>query len=187
MRVWGNFIGYQLVWFCTVITAAHGRVWPGALAFALFAAWQLVISRHCAADLKLIAMGVLLGALIDGTLALTGWSVYAASAPALPPGGAPIWILTLWASFALTLNETFSYLQKRLWLAAIFGAAGGPVAYLGAWRGWHAVTFIAPTWRGLAALAVGWGLAMPLLAGLARHWSRSLNDVSLNNRQERVS
>ena len=180
MRFWGNLVGYQLVWLCTVMSAGRGSEWLGPLAFVLFATWQLAISRHVAADLKLIATGVLLGAVIDGTMALTGWSVYAASAAALPGGGAPIWILTLWASFALTLNETFSYLQKRLWLAAILGAVGGPAAYLGAWRGWHAVTLSEPTWRGLTALAVGWGVALPLLAGMARRWSRPTNEGSLN-------
>ena len=186
MRFWANLIGYQLVWFCAVIAASHGWAWSGPLAFALFAGWQLAISRHCAADLKLIATSVLLGALVDGTMALTGWCVYAASAPALPRGGAPIWILSLWGSFALTLNETFSYLQKRLWLAAVFGAAGGPASYVAASRGWHAVTLTAPAWRGLAALAVGWGVAMPLLAGLARQWSRPLNEMRLNP-QEKLS
>ena len=175
-----NLVGYQLVWFCTVMSAGRGWVWLGPLAFAVFATWQLAISRHGVADLKLIALGVLLGALIDGTMALTGWSVYSAPAPALPGGGAPIWILTLWASFALTLNESFSYLQKRLWLAAMLGAVGGPAAYLGAWRGWHAVTLIEPTWRGLTALAVGWSVALPLMAGLARRWSRPMNEASLN-------
>ncbi len=180
MRFWANLIGYQLVWFCAVIAAGHGWAWPGPLAFALFAGWQLANSRHRAADLQLIATAVLLGVLLDGTLALKGWCVYATSAPALPGGGAPIWILTLWGSFALTLNESFRYLQNRPWLAAALGAVGGPAAYFGASRGWHAVTLTAPAWHGVAALAVGWGVAMPLLAGLARKWSRPMDDVNLN-------
>lgn len=167
MRFWANLIGYQLVWFCTVTAAARGLAWPGPLAFALFAAWQLSISRHWAADVKLIAMGWVLGMVVDGSLSLAGWISYAAPLPALPRGGAPVWIVTLWASFALTINETFAYLKNRLWLAALVGSLGGPAAYAGAWHGWHAVILILPSWRALAALAVGWGAAMPLLVGLA--------------------
>jgi hypothetical protein len=172
MRFWSNCIGYQLVWFCTVIAAAHGSLLPGILAFAAFCGWQLAISRDRGADLKLLGSSILLGVLIDGSLALAGWTAYATPAPSLPPGGAPVWILCLWASFAMTLNETLIYLQRHLWVAAIFGAVGGPLAYLGAARAWHAVAFAAPASRGIAALSFAWGIALPALAALARHWSQ---------------
>ena len=42
------------------------------------------------------------GALMDGGLAASGWLVYAASAPSWPP----LWILAIWAAFALTLNHS---------------------------------------------------------------------------------
>jgi hypothetical protein len=170
MSVWLNLAGYQLVWFAAVIGAGNGMAWPGVIAMLVFAAWQLARSQQRRIDLQLVAVALLLGATIDGSLALSGWAIYAAPAPALPSGGAPIWILALWIAFALTLDQTLLFLQTRIGLAVLFGAIGAPLAYAGAARGWNAVTFAAPAWHALAAIALGWAVAMPLLAALARHW-----------------
>lgn len=180
MRFWGNLLGYQAVWFCAVIAAAHGLLWPGLLSMALFAFWQLYLSHHPGIELRLMAVALVCGLLIDGGLAWFGLANYALPELAAPPGGAPLWILALWLSFALTLTQSLRYLQKYLWLAALFGAIGGPLAYLGAARVWAVVQFPVPQWHALLGLALGWGLAMPLLAGLARRWSapRPVNSVS---------
>lgn len=168
VRLWGNFIGYEAVWFCAVIAAAHGLSWPGVLAFAGFAAWQLGPSPRRLVEGKLVMLALCCGLVLDGLLGASGLIRYDAASPALPPGGAPLWILALWGSFALTLTQSLSYLQKRLWVAGLFGAIGGPFAFWCASRGWGVVRFDAPAWHGLLALAAGWGLAMPLLAGFAR-------------------
>jgi hypothetical protein len=55
----------------------------------------------------------------------------------------------------------------------LLGAIGGPLAYLGASRGWHVTAFVEPLWPALLWLAAGWGLATPLLARLAQRWSHA--------------
>ncbi len=177
MNFWISLIGYQVVWFASVIGAGHGMAWPGVLGLALYAGWQLSCSLSRATDLKMMASAVLLGCLLDGGLIHFGLASYAAAAPlhAL----APLWILALWATFALTFTQSLKYLQTRLWIALVLGAVGGPLAYLGASRGWQVVTFAAPAWHGLLWLAIGWGLATPLLAWLARHWSQAATENRL--------
>jgi hypothetical protein len=71
----------------------------------------------------------------------------------------------------MTLNRSLAYLRDRWWLALVLGAIGAPLAYLGAQRGWQAVVFQTPSWRGIAWIACSWAIAMPLLALLARHWT----------------
>lgn len=171
MKLWLNFVGYEAVWFCAVIAAAYGLVWPGPLAFVLFAACQVGLATQRRVQLQLMVVAITCGMVIDGLLAASGWIDYAARGPALPPGGAPLWILALWGAFALTLTESLRYLQKNLWIACLFGAIGGPLAYWFAARAWGVVRFAEPSWHAWLALAVGWGLAMPLLAGMARHGS----------------
>lgn len=168
MQVWGNAIGYQLVWFCAVIGAGRGLWWPGVLAATVFVSLEVGTSRQRGVDLRLIGVALLLGATIDGVLAASGWLGYAAAWPS--PHFAPVWILAVWASFATTVTRSLAFLQSRPRWALLLGAIGGPLAYLGAARGWGAVVFV--EWLpGVIALVCVWALAMLLLAGLARRWS----------------
>lgn len=169
MALWLNAIGYQIVWFCAVIGAGSGRWWPALAASMVFVAWQWAVSRQRMVDLRLLAAALGCGLLIDGGMAASGLAGYAAAWPV--DGFAPAWILAVWAAFAMTLNQSMRWMQPRLWIAGLLGAVGGPLAYLGAARGWGAVEFAAPHWQALLGLAVAWALAMPLLAGLGRRWS----------------
>lgn len=170
MKALANFAGYQLVWFCAVIAAGRGLAWPGVVAAAAFVLLQLALSEQRGADLRLLAVALPTGALIDGALAASGAAAYAAPWPST--AFAPVWILGLWCAFAMTLTHTLRFLHGRIALAALFGAIGGPLAYLGASRGWSAVEFAPPRWHALAWLALAWGVAMPTLAQLAQRWLR---------------
>lgn len=169
MKFWVSLIGYQLVWFAAVIGAGRGLAWPGVLGMALYAACQLGIARHFKPDLSLMATAVVLGLVLDGSLIRAGLVSYAAPWPSAAL--APAWILALWVTFALTFTQSLAWLQARPGWAALLGLIGGPLAYLGASRGWHVVSFTAPPWRGLLWLGVGWAIATPVLGWLARRWS----------------
>lgn len=167
MRFWANLVGYQLAWFGVVICAARGQPWLSVALAAAFAAVQWYASKQQASDARLLASALACAIVLDGSLAASGLLQYASPQPALL---APAWILALWAAFAMTLNHSMTFLRGRPLLAAAFGAVGGPVAYLGAARGFDAVVFPDPAWPALLGLALGWGLAMPALAVLAKRW-----------------
>ena len=169
MTSWANFAGYQLVWFAAVCGASRGRIWPALLAMSVFATWQLAVSESRAADLRLVGTAVLLGSLLDGVLNTSGVLHYVSGSPALPAGGAPLWILALWVAFALTFNHSLRWLTGRPLLCLALGAAGGPVAYLAAAR-LGAVSFAVPAWHGLLGLAASWAIACALLGSLASAW-----------------
>lgn len=168
-RLLGNLVGNQAVWLCAVIAAGQGHAWPGVLAALVYCTWQLALSTSRGAELRLMAVALAAGIVIDGGLATLGWAQYAASWPGST--FAPAWILALWLAFVPTLTLSLAFLQRSTWLAVAFGAIGGPLAYLGAARGFDALAFSHPV-SSLVWLAIGWGVAMPLLAGLARHWTR---------------
>jgi|HubBroStandDraft_6_1064221.scaffolds.fasta_scaffold35119_3 hypothetical protein len=167
VSVLGNLLGYQLVWFLAVYGAGAGRAWPALAAAALFALWQLAGSATPRDDLRLIGIGLGCGVLLDGLLARLQLLHYAAAAVALPPGGAPLWILALWVAFALTLNHSLRWLRGRVLRAALLGLLGGPLAYLAAARLAGAVSFVAPAWHALTVLALGWAGALALVAAVA--------------------
>lgn len=165
MRFWASLIGYQLVWFAAIIGAGRGVAWPGIVGMLVYAAWQLGGARHYKTDLTLIVVAIAMGLLFDSGLIRAGLASFAAPGPF--PGFAPLWILALWGAFSLTFTQSLAYLQSRLWLAAVLGALGGPLAYLGAQRGWHAVVFAPPAWHALVWIGIAWGLATPALAWIA--------------------
>ena len=176
MTFWVNLIGYQIVWFSAVIGAGRQLWWPGVIAAAIFMLSHLALARQSrterAVDVRLLAVAVTIGTLLDGTVAASGFARYAADDLTLLPGGAPLWILAMWGSFALTLRHSMTFLLGRPVIGLLLGAFGGPLAYLGAGRGWQAITFAEPRWTSIATLAIGWGIAIPLLTILAVRWSR---------------
>lgn len=166
---WANVIGNQLVWLCAVVGAGQGLRWPGVLAAGIYVLSQLAWSARPVVELKLLGVALLCGLVVDGIAGGSGQVLYAAAAPS--PWLAPVWILALWAAFAMTLTVSLRSLQHRLWLAALVGLIA-PLAYLSAARGWSSVSFAAPSWHGVTLLAAGWAVALPLLAACARHWQR---------------
>lgn len=165
MDAWLTFVGYEFVWFAAVSGAGRGTVWPGVGAAALFAGWRLAVSKHLRLETGLLAASLLIGAALETCWVRTGLLRYAS---AWPLASSPAWLLALWAAFGLTIVPLFGYLHRRPGLAVILGALGGPLSYLAAARGWHAVFFPAPRWPSLLALAIGWGAALPALTTLAR-------------------
>jgi len=163
-----NAVLFQCVWFASVAGAGAGYWWAGLPVLALLAAWQLRVSHWPRADAALLASAVLLGFLIDSALALGGWLSYATPLPFA--GLAPAWIVVLWAGFALTVNHSLAFLKRNFALAVVFGALGGPLAYLGAARGFAAVQFEAPLLEALLVLALAWAVATPLLLRLSTHF-----------------
>jgi hypothetical protein len=173
MKSFANFVGYQLVWFAVVGTAGGSRPWLGLVAAAAFMVLQLALSDRRALDARLLIVAFVFGLVIDGSLSGLGWLRYAGASPALPPGGAPLWILALWTSFSLTLTRSLAWLSGHPLWAAVFGAIGGPIAYWSAARGFHAVRFVPPSYRAIAALAAGWSAAMTVLFYTVRRWPRT--------------
>ena len=163
MNILLNAIIFQAAWFTTVLGAANGLPWLGPVAAVAVVAMHLRSSRRPATEARLLIAAMALGLFADSLLLATGWIAYPNGFWA--PGLAPYWIVTLWVLFATTLNVSLRWLRGRDALAILFGAVGGPLSYVaGAKLG--AMSFI-ETWPALIALAVGWGVLMPLLTRLA--------------------
>ena len=162
MNVWFNLVLYQATWVAAVAGAGRGLWWPGLIVLAVFAALQLSLSQWRRADACLFVGVSLLGFVLDSTFVQFGLMKFEAAVPW--PGLAPVWMVALWTSFALTLNHSLAFLQARPMLSTLLGAIGAPLAYWAAGRGWDAVQFplgVAPM---LATTAIVWALLMPLLS-----------------------
>ncbi len=166
MPILVNFIAFQLGWFACVLGAAWGWPWAGTGIALAIVALHLARAPQPQREATLVLGAAALGAAWDSLLVALGWIEYPNGI--LVAGTAPYWMVALWMVFATTLNVSLAWLKRRLPLALVFGAIGGPLAYLGGAK-LGALVFANPA-AALTALAIGWALLTPLLLALARRY-----------------
>ncbi|MBX3025237.1 DUF2878 domain-containing protein [bacterium] len=159
-----NFALYYAGWFACVLGPAWGYPWTGTAIALAFVACHLALVRRRRDELALMATAAVIGLVAD-TLQI------AAGLLRFPTGTLfgvlpPVWLIVLWAQFAATFHYSLQWLQGRPWTAALFGACGGPLAFLAGQR-LGVVAFHPAMWRSLLSLGVVWAIAMPLLLAVA--------------------
>ena len=162
-----NIAIYQLGWFACILGAANGAPLAGVGFVAAAVAFHLYRTSDARAEAMLIALAALTGAAWDSLLVMAGWLVYPSGT--LIDGTAPYWIVALWAIFATTFNVSLRWFKRRLALAALFGAIGGPLAFVAGER-LGGVSFTDYP-AALGALAAGWALLMPAMMLLAQRYN----------------
>jgi hypothetical protein len=165
-----NAVGFNIVWLATVLGAASGFAWAGPAALLVFATCQLSMATRPRYDVAAMAVFATAGLLIDSAWSLSGAVSYAAAGPA--PHLAPLWLVTLWAAFALTIGHSLTWLRPRHALASMFGLLGGGFSY---WAGARlgAVEPAMPGWLYGVGVGIGWAVALPVLirlTAIVAHW-----------------
>jgi hypothetical protein len=155
---------FQVAWFAAVLGAANERAWLGPLVLLPVLAVNLVMVPDRRGELKLWFAAGAIGWLFDTALVAAG--VFTPMRQLLPHPFSPPWMIGLWVNFAATLNLSLGWLHGRPFLAGLFGAVGGPLAYYGGAK--LGATETLPGVEGLLLLAIGWGVMTPLLLNLAK-------------------
>ena len=169
LPVVANAVGFNIVWFITVFGAARGLAWAGPAALAIFATIQVSMAARPRYDLAAMAVFAAAGIVIDSAWSLSGAVQYAAGWPS--PHFAPLWLVTLWAAFALTLGHSLAWLRPRVGLASMFGMFGGGFSYwVGARVG--AVELAIPGLTYGVVVGLCWGVALPVLIRLTARAAR---------------
>lgn len=158
-----NAAGFNIVWFITVFGAAAGLAWAGPAAFLVFAAVTVSTSPRPRYDYAAMAVFAAAGIVLDSAWSLAGLVSYGAGWPS--PQFAPIWLISLWAAFALTIGHSLAWLRPRRALAGLFGLLGGGFSYwVGARVG--AVETVIPAWQYGLGVGLVWAVALPALIRL---------------------
>ncbi len=159
-----NAVLFQLLWFAAVIGSAKGFVWPYLLFSTLLIVWQLHPSHRHPSDLKVVAVAVVLGLIIDTLFLQFNVFKFADSFPV--EGISPLWIILLWVGFALTVNHSMQWLNKHPLLPALAGAIFAPLSYLAGLR-LGAVEYHIDPLLVSAFISVPWALALTILYTIA--------------------
>ena len=158
-----NLCLYELGWFACVLGGANDRALAGTLVVGAVIGLHLALAQRSLPEALLIAVAAVIGLLWDSGLVALGLISYPTGNFA--PGLAPYWIVAMWALFATSLNLSMAWLKDRAWLAALFGAVGGPLAYLAGER-LGGLQMPDPV-LALGAQALGWAVLLPMLTRLA--------------------
>lgn len=138
----------------------------GPLIVAAILVIDLLIKSNRLSELIIIVIVTLGGTFIDTAFQLAGLIQYKGFYPGYP-WIAPLWISSLWALYATSLNGSLSWLRASKWLAIVFGAIGGPFCYLFAIRlGAAEVLVYLPLY--LAILGATWAFILPFTLYLAQ-------------------
>jgi len=160
-----NYGLYQVGWFACVLGAAWHRPWTGFLIAGILVGVHLTLSVERSVEARLVVFSTVVGALVEigqiaaGTYRFTSGTLI----DALPPP----WLLAMWAQFATTFRFSLRSIIARPMRAAMFGAAGGPIAFLAGER-LGAVTLLPPLTHGLLRLSLSWAMAMVIFSVVAR-------------------
>ena len=122
-----NILGFQVVWLLCVYGAGNGNWLPGLAAALLFSLITLSFSKDRQSDLRTLAIALPIGFVMDSLLVKSGCLDFASPFPW--ENLAPLWIMSLWLGFALTLNHSLQSIYRRAVPTFLFGLLGGPLAY----------------------------------------------------------
>jgi hypothetical protein len=160
-----NYALYQAGWFACVLGASwHHPVAGLAVALVLIAS-HLWLAPEPGREVGLILLAIAVGGAIEiyqlaaGTYRFTSGML----SDVLPPP----WLLAMWAQFATSFRYSLRKVMIQPRWAAIFGALGGPVAFLAGER-LGAVTLLPPLAHGLLRLSLAWMIALALFSVVVR-------------------
>jgi hypothetical protein len=157
-----NFLLFQVAWFVCVISAARHLEWIAVISIVLAVGIHLLLVKDRKAELQLVLTAGLMGLLLDSIL--INLDVFIPVSNWDSDNIAPMWLVSLWMLFGITLNHSLRWLQQRYLVAAVMGFIFAPVAY---WAGQRlgALTFPPDQSPIISLLIIGacWILVTPLL------------------------
>ncbi len=160
-----NYALYQAGWFACVLGGASHRPWTGFLIAMILIGVHLTLSLDRSLEARLVVFVTAVGAVVEivqiaaGTYRFTAGTVN----DALPPP----WLLAMWAQFATTFRFSLRGVITRPVFAVLFGAVGGPIAFLAGAR-LGAVILLPPLTHGLLRLSISWAIALAVFSAVGR-------------------
>ncbi len=160
-----NYALYQAGWFACVLGAASHRPWIGFLIAVILIGVHLTRSLERSLEVRLVVMATAVGLVVETVQIATG--TYRFSSGTVNDALPPPWLLAMWAQFATTFRFSLRRVIRRPLYAALFGAAGGPIAFLAGER-LGAITLLPPLMPSLLRLSINWAIALVVCAAVVR-------------------
>lgn len=157
-----NLAFFKIGWVACVMFAAAGEPLLATLSVAAVAVVHLVSVKVPVKEALLLLVAAVIGLGWESFMVWTGLVQFPGYESSLL---APYWIVAMWVLFATTINHGLSWAKRNLWVAALAGLLGGPMAFFGGMN-LGAVEF-SHTAAALVVIGLGWALLLPVLTLVA--------------------
>jgi len=154
-----DIIGFKICWLLCAFCSVWEQPYLGPIVTVLFIMIHLFIVNFNKKDIQIICIAIFCGFIIDSLFSIFGFIDY--------QGGiftkynlAPLWILSMWAGFALTMLYSLESIRTKYFISSILGFIGGPLSYS---AGVRIGSLEINTQFTYILLALAWGLIVPLL------------------------
>ena len=162
-----NFFFFYVGWGVCMQQATIGRPYDGPLFVLVILAIHLAISPNRLGELATIVSVTFVGGLSDTLYSALGLIEYASPYPFLPYY-APIWIVAVWALFAMCINGSLSWIARHWTLGIVFGFGGAFFSYYAGFK-LGAATPLINEWLALLIISCFWAVFLPF-SFLYGHW-----------------
>ena len=156
-----NVIGFYIVWWGCIFGVLYDYTYSGPLLALLFIIIHMKFVAIESMELKLICYISILGTIVDTSFILLGLLGY--------EGGygnniaiAPLWVTSMWACFAMSINHSMVWLKNKYFLSVLLGIIFGPLVYLSSEKV-GIIQFISSFNLTVIVLAILWGLTIPIM------------------------
>ena len=154
-----NIIGFYIVWWACVLGVFYQFPYIGPILCLLFIFIHIKYIATNDVELKLIVYTSILGTLVDSSFIITKLLEY--------QGGygentliAPLWITSMWAGFATSINYSMKWLKGKNLIWFTLGAIFGPLAYITGAK-FNVIEFTSNYDFTIVVLALAWGISIP--------------------------
>ena len=107
-----DLLGFKLCWLACAFCTQWGHPYLGPLITLFFILIHLLIVKFKKLDIKIIFFAIICGFLIDSFLFRSEFIIYEGGVLARM-GFAPLWILSMWAGFSITLLYTLNKIREK--------------------------------------------------------------------------
>ena len=154
-----DLIGFKICWVTCAFCTQWDQPYLGSLITLIFILLHLFIVQFNSRDIQIIFIASILGFIIDTLFFQFNLIQY--------QGGilanfqvAPLWIISMWAGFAITLLYTLDHIKNKYFTSSLLGIIGGPLSYsAGVEIGSITINYSFSYFL----LAICWGVVVPLL------------------------
>tara|TARA_Y100000590_G_C15566106_1_gene956668 strand:- start:418 stop:939 length:522 start_codon:yes stop_codon:yes gene_type:complete len=160
-----NLTGFYICWWVSIYGAIKEIYYLGLLFLFFYMIIHFKYISFHESEYLYIIISFLLGFAIDTVLLNIGLIDYKGFLPE-KYNLSPMWAITLWMCFGLSIFHSFQWIQKKYLIAMLLGMVSGPIIYYSCLKG-DIIKFNYPLLNVLVIISFLWSIILPLFVYIA--------------------